>query len=76
MRLRTNGIAKKGKIRQKHACGEGWLNLEANQSHGINAGSKEAFNSLMKLPIRLEKPLIKGGVKIHLSRNAAKYFLK
>lgn len=77
LRLRTNGIAKKkGKIRQKHAWGEGWLDLGANNSHGIDAGAKASFNSLGELTASLEKLLIKGQIKLHLNRRAAQIFVK
>jgi hypothetical protein len=73
VRLWTNNIGKGGKIIPKHAWGSGTVRLESNPSHGILAGKGMTFHSLLEIPEKIEKVLIREGVRIHVPPKMAKY---
>lgn len=73
VRLRTNGIAQSGKIRQKHGWTCGTIGIEKNSSHAIGPSSDIPFNSLLELPSRIEQLLIREGITIYPNQKMRKY---
>ena len=59
IRFWTNDIANKGGyISPKHAWTSGVVRMERNESHGIVPGYPSPFNSLMEIPMVIEKVLM------------------
>lgn len=74
IRFWTNDLAEeKGKIRPKHAWGAGILRIDTNASHGITTGEPVPFNSMAKLPAKIERVFIDSGVTIHRSSREKRY---
>lgn len=63
-----------GKIVPKHAWASGVVRLQKNKRHVIPPQKSIIFNSLLQLPVAIEKAIIRSGVTIHLSRGMKKYF--
>jgi len=65
IRFWTDKIAEgEGQIRPKHAWASGEVKMRRNESHGITPKGPRLFNSLMELPVVIEKVLIQHGVKL------------
>ena len=74
VRFWTNDIAgKKGQILPKHAWTSGVVRMERNDSHGIVPGYPSPFNSLMEIPMVIEKVLMKHDIKLHCDHKMGKY---
>jgi hypothetical protein len=74
VRFWTNDLSdEKGKIRPKHAWGQGMVLINPNDAHGISTGDRVPFNSLAEIPAKIEKVLIDNGITIHKSSRMKKY---
>lgn len=74
IRFWTNNLAEeKGKIRPKHAWSSGMVIMDRNNSHGIIPQEPVPFNSLMSLPMIIERVLIAHGIMLHVDRRMKKY---
>ncbi len=74
VRFFTNGIdPRKGYIVPKHGWPNGTVQIDRNESHGIEPGNALHFASLMEIPLAIEKMLIKHDIKIHRARRLANY---
>jgi len=74
VRFFTNNMAdERGYIRPKHAWTNGSVQMDRNDSHGIEPGNPVLFNSLMEIMPAIEKILIKQGVTLHRVRRMAQY---
>jgi hypothetical protein len=49
------------------------VRAETNPSHGIKPGGKAIFNSLLELPLAIERVLIQQGIQLHPGRRDRKY---
>ena len=74
IRFWTDGLAgQNGSIRPKHAWSAGVVRMAVNEAHGISARHPRTFNSLLDLPMAIERVLAEHGVKLHRSRRMQKY---
>lgn len=74
VRFWTNEIAgREGYIIPKHAWADGVVRMERNKSHGIVPANPRPFNSLMEIPLAIEKVLIQHGVTLRCGRVMEKY---
>jgi len=73
VRFWTDDIAKKGKIRPKHAWTSGVVRLASNASHGITGSKPRPFNSLLDIGGLIEAALVEQGIQLHPSTRMRKY---
>ena len=74
IRFWTNNLAhNKDSIQPKHAWTSGVVRMERNDSHGIVPGYPSPFNSLMEIPMVIEKVLMKHDIKLHRDHKMGKY---
>ena len=73
VRLFTDEIAGPGKIIPKHAWDTGMVTVQTNPSHGLRKGEPIPFNSLLELPIAIEKLFLKKGIVLHAGSRSRKY---
>jgi hypothetical protein len=74
VRFWTDSITnRQGRIVPKHALTGGIVRLTTNDVHGIKASKAIPFNSLLDLPSKIEKLLIRDGIKLHLNRQMVRY---
>jgi hypothetical protein len=74
VRLFTDEIASPGKIIPKHAWDTGMVTVQTNPSHGLKKGEPIPFNSLLELPVAIEKLFLKKGIVLHAGSRSRKYF--
>jgi hypothetical protein len=75
VRFWTDEIAgEKGAILPKHAWASGVVHATRNTSHGISPTDPIPFNSLMELPVAIEKTLLAHGIILHADGKMKKYF--
>lgn len=66
VRLWTDKIAEEaGNIVPKHAWDYGTVNLERNESHGIEPAKPIHFNSMDELLTKIEELLTREGIELH-----------
>ena len=74
VRFWTNDIAEgKGRIKPRHAWTIGAVRMERNESHGIIPGYPRPFNSLMEIPVLIEKILMEHEITLHRDKKMEKY---
>ena len=74
VRFWTDAIAAEpGRIIPKHAWTSGVVRMERNEAHGITPSAPVPFNSLLELPLAIEKALLSHGINLHPSRKMKKY---
>ena len=74
VRFFTNGMdSRSGYIIPKHAWPNGTVQMDRNESHGIEPDAVQHFASLMEIPLAIEKVLIKHGIKIQNARRMGQY---
>ena len=74
VRFWTNDIAEgKGRIKPRHAWTTGVVRMERNESHGIIPGYPRPFNSLMEIPVLIEKILMEHEITLHRDKKMEKY---
>ena len=64
----------KGTILPKHAWASGVVNVVQNASHGIKPADPIPFNSLLELPVAIEKALLRHKIVLHPDGKMKKYF--
>jgi hypothetical protein len=70
----TNDISPtEGEITPKHGLAKGTVHITANTLHGIAPEQKAHFNTLMELPLAIEKVLIAHGIVLHPGEKMSKY---
>ena len=75
VRFWTDEMAsEKGQIVPKHAWAGGMVHAVRNESHGIVSGEPVPFNSLMELPLAIERVLLAQGIVLHAANQMRKYF--
>jgi len=74
LRFFTNDIARQsGKVIPKHAWTQGVVYMQGNEFHGIVAGDKRHFHSLLDIGQVIEKVLIEHEVVLLPSRKMERY---
>jgi hypothetical protein len=73
IRLFTDEIAPKGKVIPKHAWDTGMVTVQTNSTHGLRKGDPVPFNSLLELPVAIEKLFLKQGIILHSGSRSGKY---
>ena len=74
VRFWTNDIAEgKGRLKPRHAWTTGVVRMERNESHGIIPGYPRPFNSLMEIPVLIEKILMEHEITLHRDKKMEKY---
>src|SRR5690242_11074474 len=73
VRFWTDDIADKGEILPKHGWTSGVVRIEGNTTHGIKPSKPRPFNSLLDLPLAIERVLLDYGIVLHPSRKMSKY---
>jgi homospermidine synthase len=74
IRFWTNKISKKrGHIVKKECWDAGVVYMHENPAHGITSANPMPFHSLLDLPAKIEKLLIRHKVKTHRSNQSRKY---
>jgi hypothetical protein len=73
IRFLTDNIAEQGKVVPGHVWARGFLTVQRNDTHGFRTSKGVAFNSLMELPGKLERLLIREGITVHPTQLMAKY---
>ena len=76
IRFWTDGIAKEGKIRPRHAWDSGVVTINTNESHGLNQKSPIPFNSILDLPSAIADLLVREGVSLHANAKLRKLISK
>lgn len=74
----TDGIDQKKRkdyIVPKHGWINGTVQVDRNEAHGIVPDEAEHFNSLMEIPLAIEKVLIKNEIKLHRARRLDDYLV-
>jgi len=70
----TSGMVKEEcGVLPKHAWDCGWVSLPANKVHGIKAGRKKKFGTLLRLGALIEELLKENGITLHMGKGARKY---
>ena len=75
VRVRFWLASEKGKVRPKHGWAAGMVSIEANKAHGITPKGPFPFNSLMDLPLAIERLLIANGICLHAGPRTRKYLI-
>ena len=76
VRFHTNQIdPRKGYVVPKHGWPNGVVRVVRNDSHGIKPIGKRHFNSLMEIPLAIEKALIDNEIMIHRARRLDDYLV-
>lgn len=73
VRFFTNSLAGKNEVLPKQGWTRGVARITPNDTHGIPPGKRVHFNSLMELPLAIEKVLIDSEVTLHAAGRMANY---
>lgn len=77
VRFWTNDLAPKANtVIPGHAWTAGVVRLKPNPAHSISPSAPLPFNSLLELPVAIERLLIREGIVLHIGARMTKYIKK